>query len=269
MDEGKFRESARAELAVDSARAQLLAAAKRRNQASVQQDVQRRQAESQQEYEEFCQEMKQKEQDLELRIKEQTQQMRERHERERDEHDADWKVEPKQRQFNRASQKLRILRVQQQLLMNSRRFDEAAQVCKIADRLVAAEAAESHFRLLTEFQASRTVLEQRQSDELDTLLRACDVARQELSYMKEKANRRFLNRFAALQVEEEAARDADRLWVLKHRNDGDQIVNLCGTTRTRGGRLSKAADVTTFNTLPLPPLPALSSGRKRAKKSEK
>jgi hypothetical protein len=188
--------------------------------------------------------------------------MKDRHVRESADHDASWTVEPKQRQYNRSPQKLRILRRQQLLLVTSHRFDEAAQVRGIADRVARAETAEHHRKMQAEFEASRVLLDHKHAEELDTLVQTCELKRGEFKFIKERLTKRFNNRFIALKAEEDTAKDPEKVWARFHRNDGDQVVHLCGTTR-RAVLVPKKANVATFNTLPLPPLAGETGGRRR------
>jgi hypothetical protein len=205
---------------------------------------------------------KEQEQELENKIQEQVREAKARHQQELDEHDSEWQSEPKQRQFNRSSQQLRILRIQQQLLLSARRYDEAAQVCKIADSLAAKETAQSHRQMLVAFLQSRDLLEQRHDENMDTIMKAAETRRGEVQHAKEIGSRRFTNRIANLQLEEAVAQDPERLWVLKHRNDGDQVVNCTGTVARSVKLPPKTPNVAGFNTLPLPPLTIPNSARR-------
>jgi hypothetical protein len=256
MSQGQFAESVNAQKAVDAANAQMLEALKRRNQQEVQQQLAAKHETTRQEYEEFCQTMRQQEDALEAECREQVQHMQKRQREELDKHDRDWRVDPKQRQFNRASQKLRILRVQQQLLMAARRFDEAAQVSGIADRLAEEETIESHYQCFVHFSQSRALLEQRHSAELDTLQKACNRRRGELRHLKETGTARYNKRFSNLQAQQQTAQDPEKLWALNHRNDGHHVA------RSRQVPIVKTVTVKTFNILPLPPLPPPNSPRK-------
>jgi hypothetical protein len=254
MLDGSFMESMKAQRAVDAARAQQLDSVKRRNQSEAQDEIRAKQASVQHEYDQFLRDMREQEQDLENRIQQQIQETKNRQRQELEEHDQDWQADQKQRLFNRTSQKLRILRTQQQLLMNARRFDEAAHVCRIADGLAVEECSASHRQMLVAFLQSRGLLEQRHEQNMDTLMKAAENRRGEFQHTKEAGSRRFRNRIAILQLEEAVAKDPERLWVLKHRNDGDQVVN-CSGTASRPARLPpRTANVRSFNVLPLPPL---------------
>jgi hypothetical protein len=152
--------------------------------------------------------------------------------------------------------------------MNAKRFEEAVQTCRIADAVAAAEVKENCFQLGSAYYRSKQLLDAKHAAEVDTLNKAGDVRRGELKFMKEAWERRFANRDSALEFELENAQDPDKLWVLKHRNDGDQIVNATGALRPIK-RFTKPVNVTEFNVLPLPVLPSLGGGRPRVKKPEK
>jgi hypothetical protein len=262
MLEGKFFDSLKAQKAVDAARWAQLDATKRRNQQETARVVDEKKSTHHNESDQFNADMKKQEEDLEHDIKDNEDRLRARQASELEEHDKQWQDDPKQRQFNRSSQKLRILRVQQQLLMNARRFDEAAQVCKIADNLQTSEVREHHRQCLVEFLGSRTMLEKRHADEVETLGIANDLRRSDLQHKRSLTNIRLTNRSNALKFEDELAHDQERLWILKHRHDGDELVNVMGRTRPIK-RFTRAAEVATFNTLPLPKLPSLSATKNK------
>jgi hypothetical protein len=261
MGAGQYPESARTERAVEAARLQLMDSLKRQNQERRQADLKTRTAWSRQEFDDFARAMGQREQQLEMRLREQLQQLRERQAREYAEHDAEWTVEPKQRQFNRSSQKVRVLRLQRQLLGTSHRFEEALQVSEIGDAVAQKETIEHHAQMQTEFEASRVLLDKKHADEMDTLLQAHEVRRGEFRFIRETLARGFTHRFAALKSEKETANDPDKLWVRTRKNDGLQIASMYGPKRKI--TLSKIANVAEFNTLALPPLEMESVVRKR------
>ena len=260
MLEGSFNESLRAQKAVDTARAQQLDSCKKKNQSEVQEELNAKKDSAQQDYDQFRREMKEKEADLEQKLQDQIQATKARQQQELEDHDQQWQSEVKQRQFNRSSQKLRVLRTQQVLLMNAKRFDEAAQVCKIADNVVQRETQANHQQMMSEWLKSRALLQQRHEEEMDTLMKACETRRGEFRHWVDVSEKRHINRRNALQIEEQAAKDPERLWILRHRNDGDQIVNVMGATRSV--KLNRTANVNDFNTLPLPPLPIHGSARR-------
>jgi hypothetical protein len=261
MGEWHCTDSINTEQALKTARTQLLNVLKRNTAKQREEQVLERTAGSKADFDEFNRMMAEREQKLEARLQKEEQETQERQARELAKHEADWAVEPKQRLFNRSPQKVRVLRRQQQLLMNSHRFDEAAQVRGIADRLARAQALEHHYQLQLEFEASRVVLDQKHMEELDTMHQAFEGRRGEFKFIRDKLASRFFNRFKALKAEETLAQDPDRNWTRRHRNDGDQMVKICGTARR--GMTPKKPEVMEFNTLSLPPLTVETPARRR------
>jgi hypothetical protein len=259
--DGLTMESVKAQNAVNAARAQMMNSLKRKTQQELQEDIIMRERESRQEYEQFVMDMKQREQAMEAKFKQQLETLKEKQEREDDEHDMLWKIEPKLRRFNRSSQKVRILRIQQRLLMALRRFEEADQVRRLADDVVRADTVERHFQMNAQYQVSRALLEKKHDEEVDTFAKAWKTKRGELVFLRETLARRFTHRFNNLRAETESAKDPEKVWVRKHRFDGDQLMNLAGAPR-RHTIISKKIDATDMNTLPLPPLPLNGAPRK-------
>jgi hypothetical protein len=265
VEDAQFPEFARTDRAIEAARAQLMVLLKKLNSERRQQEIYARTTVSQQEYEEWSEMMAQREEALEARLREQLFQLRARQERECAEHDARWMVEPKQRLFNRSSQKVRILRIQRQLLVTAHRFDDALQVSQIGHKVQADETIEHHFQMQAGFEASRVLLDQKHEEELDTLLQAIEVKRNEFRYIRDSLAVKFTNRFRVLKTEEDLANDPERLWVRTRRNDTLEIAITYGTSPRRKVVLSKLANVAEFNTLSLPPLDMDSPARKRNK----
>jgi hypothetical protein len=229
-------------------------ALKKQNSERRQVEIHARATASRQEYEDFSRAMAQREQALEARLREQFQQLRDKQEREVAEHNERWTVEPKQRLFNRSSQKLRILRLQRQLLVTSHRYDDAIQVSGIGDKVQVEETAENHFQMQAGFEASRVLLDQKHKEEVDTFAHAANVKRGEFKYIRDTLANRFTNRFMALKTEEELANDPERLWLRTHKNDTLQIARAYGPSVRRKVVVSKATNVADFNTIALPPL---------------
>jgi hypothetical protein len=207
--------------------------------------------------------MDRRDRELEVVLQEKNDALTQRQTVDRKIHDRKWRSDPVMRLYNRASQKLRTLRVQQQYLMSSRRFEEAAQVAGLADRQWEEETIENQFQRFVSYRESRKRLDQKHSQQNDTLWQAGETKKGVLTCERERRTRRFTKRMVNLTAEEERAKDPDRLWALAHRRDGDPVVNLVGSSRSPLVRIPKKADVSLFNTLPLPPLPPAHSPRKK------
>lgn len=266
MVSGHFRESLASQKAVDAAREQQLFSCKLRTHAEVNEELGEKRDSAEHDYEEFKRIMHDEEMKLELKLRDQIEALRERQEEELERHDEEWQTGAKLRLYNRSSQKVRHLRVQQALLMNAKRFDEAEQVFDEAERLVQHEASENHRQMVTDWLQSRSLLQQKHAEEMDTLLKACETQRGEFRFKMQTIERRHQNRLSALQIEEANASDPDKLWIVKHRNDGDQIANIMGTGKIV--KLHVVPHVCDFNTLPLAPLPVPRSPRSQKRREE-
>jgi hypothetical protein len=247
---------------MESARAKMLDALQKRNQEAVQEDLAAKQEASQQEYEKFNQEQTEAERHQEEVLQARSDSLAARHMQEYGGHDEVWRSGRQQRLYNRASQKVRILRVQQQYLLSAKRFEEAAQVCQIADRLAREETIENHYQRVCAYQQSRARLEDKHARDEETLRHLALTKRVEMESARQKGEARFRKRFSNLTLEQERTKNAERLWNLTHKHDGDPVVALIGTTRKRAVSIPKKANVTTFNTLPLPPLPESGTPRR-------
>ena len=260
--DGSFSESMKAQRAIDTAKIQQFNSSKRRVAKERLDFIQSNKRKVQEEYDQVKNDFKEKEIILEEKIKEQYDTILQRQSQEIDAHDNEW-GSTKQRQFNRASQKLRNLRTQQRQLINTRRFDEAQQVCKIADNLKCQESAEMNHQFLTAFKASRSQLERKLQDEMEAFFIACETKRNELQIARQHAEKPYINRLKLLESEEKVASNPDRYWVLKHRNDGDLIANCATKTRSPRPHIRVQDNVAEYNLISLSPLPKIISPKKK------
>jgi hypothetical protein len=90
----------------------------------------------------------------------------------------------------------------------------------------------SHFQRFTEYKESHALLEKRQIGAEDTLRPASLVRRGHLQWETEKRKRRFTKRFGNLEAGQERDKETEKLWTICHWRDGDNLVNLNGSTRS-------------------------------------
>jgi hypothetical protein len=262
MSDGHFEGAASALRAIEDARAQMLVSLKKRHQQEVQAELAAKKDSSERDCAAFTRDMEDSAQRLEAALQNRSDALTGNQMEECAAHDERWRSPARQRLFDRSSQQVRVLRVQQHYLMGTRRFDEAKHVSEIADRLSQAEARENHYQRFCAYQHSRARLDDKHAREEDTLERAHATRRGELQFEREKGERRVAKRFYNLRIEEERAQDAERLWTVCHRNDGD---HLSAFLRSRGSpqkTFRKRPEPSSFNTLPLPPLPDVHSPRR-------
>jgi hypothetical protein len=267
MSQDEFRECTRCYRAVEAAKAHLTTTLKKLHQEEFTADIAQRTESATRDFTDFSREFDEREHELANNLQSQSDLLTQRSAEQRRQYEDTWRNTNHRRVriFNRTSPVVRNLRVQQQYLLTSRRFDEAEQVCHLADERHEYETVEHHFQRFTEYAESHALLEKRQIDAEDTFRQASSGRRGHLQYEREKRERRFTKRFGNLQVEKERAKDPEKLWRICHRRDGDNIVNLTGRTRSPTvpvWRLKKA-DVKKFNTLSLPALPPARVGRKQ------
>lgn len=273
MMNGDFHESIKTQKAVDAARSRQLQAVKKQAADKEVDIINQKRSQVEMQYEKFQKQMDKQEEDIEKEINKQIQSLKAKQQKEIDKHDEDWQNEKKQGQYNRASQRLRVLRTQQQLLMNAKRFEEAEQVCKIADGVAEQEAKESHKQMLSAYKSSRRKLQQKHDDEFDTLMRSCEQKRETFKHQKITLSQPYINRFNNLNREQEIAKDPERLWILKYRNDEKQRKTCNATSRnTKTAKqqnqtqsISKNIQAPSYNKLEMQPLFQTPSPTKKRK----
>jgi len=262
MAKGYFRESLKTQKALESARVLQIAAAKRVAQEQELASVQQKQNEAQSKITEVTSQIKANEEQLQLRFQQQLEALLKRQEIEIQEHDSRWESNQKLRQFNRSSNQLRMMRVQQQLLLRAKRFDEAETVCKTANALEAQEATKAREMMQNAYQISKNNLLKRHREELETLQKAQTFKKEEKKHINESLVLPLQKRLRFLTQEEELAKNPEYVWSTKHRFDEDASVVVGKQVKTgRNGFTARAAD---FAILPLPPL-KLNSPRKKTK----
>lgn len=200
--------------------------------------------------------------ELEMELDELVENLKKRQEQEILRHDEEWKSETKIRDYNRTSGKVRALRYQQQKMLNSKRYDEAEQVKRIADNVVAAEAKVAYTQMKNEYQASYDLLMKKHQAEINTLLVANTRKRQELKARIEKLRRPYLLRISQLENEEELAKKEDRVWTLRYKSESATISRRMGMGSDANVQSARLR-IPNYNTMPLPPLETESLKRNR------
>jgi hypothetical protein len=241
-------ELSRLERAVEVARARLMGALKGESQEEVR-------AVARHEYERFTLVMAEREQALEARLREQMLELRDRQERECAEHDARWTIEPRQRMFNRSSQRLRILKLQRQLLSTAHRFNDALQVSG-AGNAQGGETGENT-QMQDGFEGSRMLLGQKHEEESSRLLQTMEMKRAEFQYIRDTLAKRFAHQSIGT-TPEQGSSSPEGVWVRTRRTDG-AIAPAPGSSPRRRAMLA-TADASANS---LPPLDMDSPARKR------
>lgn len=262
MSSGKIRESLQQQKYLDTAKALQTSAEKRHAQKIYLAELAHKKKLAQFELEQFSKYHDQAKQELEEKLAISAQNLEAKHMKELSDFDNEWQTEAKQRQFNRLSTRLRGLRHQAQLLLLSKRFDEAEQVNKIADDCERQETQENSREMLRQFLESRKALEARQKEEHDVLSNSIVAKRQEFTSIQEKQRSVFEKRFQVLELEEKQAQDPDHVWILQRRNNESLLSKqrILGKNQAAPNKPLVAAG---FGTLQLPPLQVPGSSRGR------
>lgn len=256
----QFTESIKFQHGIDTAKTQHIDLIKKQVSQEMQEDLSLRKNDTQENLNNLLKTMKEREQQLEDEYKEKENILRDRQEQEMVEFEQEWASEEKRRMYNRSSQRLRVLRTQQTLLLKTKRFEEAMQVSKLADNLANQETKQNGEKMLADYNMARSILEKRQKDEYETFVKKYDDRRNELQGLKQQMSKPYLNRLNALQLEEEIAKDPERVYSKKRSE-----INELATRQIRTSKVTIRAEVSDFNTLPLPPLPMPASARKSAR----
>lgn len=261
INSGKYMESVKYQNAIDNGKSQHLDLIKKQVSQETLEDINFRKNETQEKYNTMLKDMKDHEVILEDRYNKSLQNLKNRQEREITELEEEYSSEEKRRQYNRSSQRLRILRTQQALLIRTKRFDEALQVSKIADNLAQKETQQNHARMIADFNQAKAIIEAKHAEEYNTFIKKYEDRRKELNSRKEQESRPYENRMTTLRVEEEIAKEPEKIWA-KKRNEQNELT----ARQLRKTSITVKPDVKEFNTLPLPPLPE--SSRKSAKSNK-
>lgn len=149
---------------------------------------------------------------LEDRVEKAIENMKKRHEQELKQHTEMWNSDVKLREFNKISPKLRGMRDQQIRYIRAKKFDDADQMGKEADKLYQRELSQSKSRHYKAYMESRERLLQRQKQEIETLISATKDRRYVFQKTVEKNRDLFHNREKVLQIYRSLASDREKLW---------------------------------------------------------
>lgn len=246
---GNFMESLRLQRAVDRAKDVHLKSMKKDAQTKYLNEIIQKRAGVEQAYDKCMDRIRRDEEELERRGDEYAKTVKARQAKEIEDHDVLWQSEAVRRRYNRTSNELRRMRLQQERLMKARRYDEAEEIAKMAAVRERDECQESYRLMVRDYQLSRQQLEARHGADMDDVDSRIEMRRREFDYTTGKATKRYSVRMDCLKNEEESGQDSERIWNRRGRHRSNQVK-----TRRRVV-VAKSADVNEFNKLRLPPLP--------------
>ena len=171
----------------------------------------------------------------------------------------EWKSESKIRQFNRTSGRLRNLRTQQQILLNTHKYEEMRLVKREADNLEKKETKDRQFGLLSGFKEALEKLQQKHNVELENL----QIAQQTRWESYQDARKFDLNvmkrRISKLKSALKDAQNSEKVWNTLHSTSASLQPRSWKTSPTinviRNKSMSQTDVICNFNTLKLIPVP--------------
>ena len=190
---------------------------------------------------------------LEIKFENQMKTLLEKHNIEIQNLEKDWTSELKNRRYKQISLTLRNLRDQQEKLIISKRFDEADYVKNQADLLQKEEEQIMIQRRQLDYQNSLEKLLLKQKNEINTLNSAKITKLNVLKKLSEVENETFINRSKAIKFHEDIAKDKDKLWKLKHKND-NQLLMLNKEIISKSKKSKINSSRPEYKSLKLPPL---------------
>lgn len=162
----------------------------------------------------------------------------------------EWAAPEKDRKYVRASNALKELRRQAELLLKERKYSESKKVEKMAEEMAQEEAEMRRMEMEEDFEKQLRNLQAAHAKQEDDLRIKQRVKTDEYQAAKQHDLRVANRRIAKLKIDKRAADDPDRVWTLHHRNDGDALYMVAREINTN----KKVMQEGEFNTLNLPPL---------------
>lgn len=193
--------------------------------------------------------------ELKKKCEKQMDMLREKHERELQALDEEWLSESKLRQFNKVSQELRALRLQQEKFMCARMFEDADNIRMIADRRQELEQIAMHKCMIQEYNRAKNKLIQKHKEEEETLRevqsKRYDVLKSNYDIKLDILNKRSRN----LNKDELIGSEPEKLWSVKHRTDVESQRCAIQTRSARQKSATRSMGSDKYGVLKLPPLP--------------
>jgi DNA-binding LytR/AlgR family response regulator len=211
----------------------------------------------------FDKETKQLETELCERQKEQKEVLLAGHRAELDDIEAHWSSAKHFRQYNRASNKLTILRRQLAFLLVQSRFKDAAEVRKLVDTETKTEESESHGSMQRDYDSALAAVLARHQAEVETFDERASIQLQKFRQDRAVARRLYENRGRKLAARVEIAADPDKLWSHEQAKRAHAIAGNAGMPVVPSAKITRSAiadkDVAILS------LPPLDSRRKKPK----
>ena len=203
-----------------------------------------------------------------------------KHDKETDKFNDFWESEKKQRNYNKTSDNLRLLRKQADLLLMSKQYQESAQCQKKADELEVSEIENRRLAMSSDYEQSLRKLQEKQNKEMKNLLLRQKMKRTEYNGAKNEEITKINSKISKIEIELEKSNDPNFINRLKkahemeansincftaskYRNSGNSKARQAGPNVVSARRPALRSSrnfgkmeivVADFNQVPLPPL---------------
>lgn len=193
------------------------------------------------------------EKNMNYELSRQVQELEEKHRQEIEALTDEWESPAVRRRYNRTSQHLRELRIQEIKLLNAHRYDEMNIVKREADALEAKEREETQRKLEQDYETRLQCLRTKQEEEMAKLIHIQDIQKDKYEVAKVHDLRIAHQRIKNLDLEVEVAKDPEKVWTRFHRMES---LELGKRAKPRSARKApkKTFRSQDYNTLSLPPL---------------
>ena len=188
--------------------------------------------------------------------------MEEKHAKEIENMADEFETPERMRRYNRVSQTLRAMRIQQIKLLNAHRYDEMAQVRQQADALEQKEALTNEDKLERDFEEALAAVKRRQEVDMAKLKQAQAVQVDRYNAAKNFDLRVARQRLKKLEIEMEEANNPEKVWSRFYRTESQKLGKRARARSCRG-IAKRSVQTQEFNKLNLPPLAEPNSARIR------
>ena len=260
MRDGHIRESLDYQKAIDRSKEALTTAQKTKAQNEYIENLQEKKRRNERRTKQLYDEIDRSEKEFDEKAKESMNNLTMKQKKELNDYDDEWQSDKKIREFNRMSAKLRGLRHQQSLLLSAKRFDEADQVCRIADQLERQETEASSKAMLDAFLQGRKKLETKHETDRANLNAALDGKRSEMRAVFFQEKLACENRARVLENEEKLAKDPEHVWIITRKNE-EPLTTQYRQASKPTNTMSRSLAPKAYGTLSLPPLQELRKKR--------
>jgi hypothetical protein len=228
--QGSIAKAREIQEAIERGKAFQLELLKKQEQEATLNEMRERRSRTVRSLENFERALKSQEERVDRHIASYVETKKQRQVRELDDFVKHWQSEAVRRRYNRTSVELRNLRKQEKVLCALRRLGDAEQVNKIAAQRERVEVDAAYRAMTKDYVEMRGRLEDKQEEQRSVIADAAKRKKEVFECMSDRMRKPWAARMKKLDMEEESARDPQRLWNRKHRFEGDPIEQCLGVS---------------------------------------